>query len=298
MKRNWISICTWLLWLALPLTALRYLAAWDQLPVRMATHFDAGGRPNGWMSRETSLGFALGITALMLLVFTLLPYLLSRKRAVSAAFSWATLAFAAFIVGFVFYVNDRLIQFNLTGRSMELGPGMLMVPVAIVVLTVLYIAGQRGQPLAAATGIAEETHASRAWALVFLVLAVPEVMVLTVVRLPAAQVAMGLVCALFAIIAAQAWSGFQYRFTSAGVEIRTLGVRLQSIALDQIRGYGIERWNLLRGYGIRGVGNTRAYVWGNRVVHITTAKGDVFLGHDDPARVVRDLDAIRGLAHS
>jgi hypothetical protein len=54
---------------------------------------------------------------------------------------------------------------------------------------------------------------------------------------------------------------------------------------------------MLRGYGIRGIGNTRAYVWGNRVVHITTLEGEVFLGHNDPARIVRDLDMLRGYAH-
>jgi hypothetical protein len=55
---------------------------------------------------------------------------------------------------------------------------------------------------------------------------------------------------------------------------------------------------VLRGYGIRGVGNTRAYVWGNQVVHITTLEGEVFLGHNDPARLVRDLDMMKQYAHS
>lgn len=298
MKRTWISTLTWLTWLALPLTALRYWSSWDQLPARMATHFDANGQPNGWMSREMSLAFALGITAFLLLMFTVIPYFATRKRNVPLAFSWAQLAFTWVVVGFIFYVNDHLVEFNLSGRSMDLPPLLLLVPVAIVVLTVLYIAGQRGKPLAAAPGIAEETHASRPWAVIFLLLTVPEFMILAVVRVPAAQVAMAVMCLLFAAIALQAWTGFHYRFTQAGIEVRTLGLRLQSIALDQIRHYGVERWNLLRGYGIRGVGNTRAYVWGNRVLHITTANGNIFLGHDDPARLARDLDAIKGFAQS
>ena len=298
MKRTWISTLTWLTWLALPLTALRYWSVWDQLPARMATHFAANGQPNGWMSREMSLAFALGITAFLLLMFTVIPYFATRKRNVPLAFSWAQLSFTWVVVGFIFYVNDHLVEFNLSGRSMDLPPLLLLVPVAIVVLTILYIAGQRGKPLAAAPGIAEETHASRPWAVIFLLLAVPEFMILAVVRVPAAQVAMAVMCLLFAAIALQAWTGFHYRFTQAGIEVRTLGLRLQSIALDQIRHYGVERWNLLRGYGIRGVGNTRAYVWGNQVLHITTANGNIFLGHDDPARLARDLDAIRGFAQS
>jgi len=49
---------------------------------------------------------------------------------------------------------------------------------------------------------------------------------------------------------------------------------------------------MLRGYGIRGIGKTRAYVWGNKVVHIKTTNGDVFLGHSDPQRIVCDLDRV------
>jgi len=54
----------------------------------------------------------------------------------------------------------------------------------------------------------------------------------------------------------------------------------------------------LRGYGIRGLGNTRAYVWCNSVVHITTLEGEVFLGTNDPARTVGDLDTMKQYAHS
>jgi hypothetical protein len=59
--------------------------------------------------------------------------------------------------------------------------------------------------------------------------------------------------------------------------------------------YSIEPWTLRRGYGIRGIGSTRAYVWGNKGVHIKTTNGEVFLGHSDPERIVRDLDLMTGL---
>jgi len=298
MKRTWFLISTSLLWLALPLTALRYWMVWDQLPARMATHFDASGHPNGWMSRETSLWFALGLTAFMLAIFTLVPYLVTRSRGISAAFCWASVAFAWVFVGFVFYVNNSLIEYNLTSRPIAMAPVLLIVPIAIVVLAALFLASGRGPSLTTATSVAEETHDSRVWALVFLILAVVELWILASIHVPGAQIGLGLVCLLFVLIALQAWTGFQYRFTSAGVEISTLGFRLQSIPLGAIRHYSIGKWNALRGYGIRGIGGTRAYVWGNRVVHITTDHGDVFLGHNDPARLVRDLDAIKGFAHS
>ena len=70
--------------------------------------------------------------------------------------------------------------------------------------------------------------------------------------------------------------------------------RLRSIPKQAIVRYSIEPWALMRGYGIRGVGSTRAYVWGNKVVHITTTNGEVFLGHSDPERIIRDLDRVTG----
>jgi hypothetical protein len=109
---------------------------------------------------------------------------------------------------------------------------------------------------------------------------------------------MALLSGFFVVIAAHTWSGFHYRFTPAGLEIRTLGWRLRSIPQEQISAYRPEKWVALRGYGIRGVGKTRAYVWGNNVVHVTTVDGEVFLGTNDPARTVRDLDMMKHSAHS
>jgi hypothetical protein len=61
---------TWLMWLALPITAFNYWRAWDRLPERMAVHFDAAWRPNGWTTRDGSLHLALGVTVFLLIVFT------------------------------------------------------------------------------------------------------------------------------------------------------------------------------------------------------------------------------------
>jgi uncharacterized membrane protein len=43
------------------------------LPERVASHFDAGGIPTGWMPRTGFLALQAGILALMVLVFVLLP---------------------------------------------------------------------------------------------------------------------------------------------------------------------------------------------------------------------------------
>lgn len=146
--------------------------------------------------------------------------------------------------------------------------------------------------------IAVETHNGRIWSLIIvLALIVPAISVAMVPTAPTrfALVVVGAV-ALFSF--AMAWTGFQYRFLRHGVEVRMLGFRLRSIPRSAIKSYAIEPWAFIRGYGIRGLGRTRAYVWCNKVVHIHTENADIYLGHNDPARVIRDLDQMMGLATS
>jgi hypothetical protein len=140
--------------------------------------------------------------------------------------------------------------------------------------------------------LVEETHSAGAWVWLILPAVIGPVIGASMVPAPAARVAMVLVVLIGSVTIAVACSGFQYRFLKQGVEIRVLGFRLRSIPREQIQSYKAEPWSLLRGYGIRSVGNTRAYVWGNKVVHIKTSNGDIFLGHSDPARIVRDLDKV------
>jgi hypothetical protein len=194
------------------------------------------------------------------------------------------------------------VHYNLYGTPL-LPPAMLIaIPIAAVLLIAIYIASRR-EPALPSSGssssgyaendlLAEETHSGRAFILLILPLVIVPAIVAALVRVPALRLAMALVGLIgFATVAA-AWSGFQYRFLRHGVEIRALGFRLRSIPRQQIQSYGAESWSALRGYGIRGVGNMRAYVWGNNVVHIKTLNGEVFLGHSDPERIVRDLDRV------
>jgi len=143
--------------------------------------------------------------------------------------------------------------------------------------------------------LAEETHTGRVWILVLLLALIGPAISLTVTR--TAMVVWGAIfAATIALgVSAMAWSGFQYRFLRQGVEIHMLGFRLRSIPKESIVSYSIEPWNLIRGYGIRGIGSTRAYVWCNKVVHIRTSNGQVYLGHNDPERIVRDLEMVTGI---
>jgi len=298
MNRKLYTILTACMWLALPVTALRYWQVWGQLPARMATHFAADGHPNGWMSREVALYYALGVTAFLLIIFSGIVFAVLKQKSATDTSSFALLGLFYAILGFMFYVNNGILQHNLTANPVTVAPVLLGVPFAIVLFMLIYIRAQRGAALPQGQTLAEETHGSRPFAALSAALAVLEFVILAAIPPTGVRIGMGALCLLFLLIAAHAWTGFQYRFTPAGLEISTLGFRLRSISRDQIGRYRIEKWNPLRGYGIRGVGNTRAYVWGNQVVHITTLEGEVFLGHNDPARIVRDLDAMKQVAHS
>ena len=142
--------------------------------------------------------------------------------------------------------------------------------------------------------LAEETHSGRLVGLLVLLAMMGPVAAVYLAPTSAPLLPLVLVGVVGIFATAMAWSGFQYCFRSDGVEIRMLGFSLRTIPAGDILSYSIEPWNLIRGYGIRGIGRTRAYVWCNRVVHIRTMSGEIYLGHDNPERIVRDLDMVTG----
>jgi hypothetical protein len=292
MNRKVFQALTWLMWLALPITAFRFWLVWDRLPLRMATHFNLNGQPNGWMPRETAFYFALGVTALVVVVFTVISYVAHKTHAPDLL-SWSLLGFFYLIIGFVYAGNSGVVQYNLDGQRVEIDFWTVLVPVATIALVAIFLGTKRGASLPLAAVIAEESHGSRAWSLLFIALLLAQFSAAIAIPVPPVRIASVVLGLLFAVIAVHIWTGFHYLFTSAGVEIRTLGFRLRSIPREDIRQYAVESWNPLRGYGIRGIGNRRAYVWCNKGVRIQTTGGEVFLGHNEPERIVRDLDAIK-----
>ena len=127
----------------------------------------------------------------------------------------------------------------------------------------------------------------------FCLLTAVEVGVIAVIPLGGLRWVMALPALLLLAAAALAWGGFHYRFSGHGVEISTLGFRLRSIPLENIKAYAIAPWNPMGGYGIRGIGERRAYVWGNTGVRMMLSDGEVFLGHREPERIMQDLNLIR-----
>lgn len=109
-------LAIWLMWLAVPITALDYWLAWDRLPARMAVHFAINWRANGWASREAAFGFGVGVVVFMLLVFTIASYV-ARTSPVPKFMPWVLLAFFYGVIVFVCAVNHWVVSYNLGERT-------------------------------------------------------------------------------------------------------------------------------------------------------------------------------------
>jgi len=287
-SRTLFGLFSALQWLALPILVLDFASVWQKLPDRMATHFDLAGQPNGWMTRQEALLVILGVSTAVLIVAT---WIASRVQEPDAT-AWGLIALFYIIQGTLIYAAQSVIDFNLHATPVHPGPVLLVGIVAAVLLIVFSLSTRRGEHLPTGRVYATEHHSSVLWAAVCgapLILFIP---VATLAPVPALKVALGLAALIGIWAASIAAFGFQYTFSSTGVDIRTLGFRLRSIAASDIRSYAEDDWPFWNGRGIRGVGSRRAYVWGNRGVRIQTNTGEVFLGHSEPRRLIRDLDRV------
>jgi hypothetical protein len=288
-------IITAVLWLALPVIGLQYWMVWDQLPARMASHFGTAGQPNGWMTRETSVIFSLVLLVFLLATFT---FVLARIRKPDAL-AWSLLAMFYVVTGVLVSVTSSVLEYNIHGSPLNIVPEMVVTFLAAFVVIGVALSAKRGPELprqvaSPQIGIgSEEVHASFVWAIVFAVMTAVELGLVAIIPVGGLRLVMALPALLLLGVTALAWSGFHYRFSSHGVEISTLGFRLRSIPLESIRAYAIAPWNAMGGYGIRGIGERRAYVWCNTGVRIMLSDGEVFLGHQNPEKIMNDLNSIR-----
>lgn len=114
MNRNWHKPAVLLMWLALPAAAWNYWHVWNQLPARMAVHFDANWQPNGYTSRESAPELGLGIMALMLVLCTLVTLIIDALK--PPAF-WPALLVSCAVLGFCWYGNYSIVKFNLNTQA-------------------------------------------------------------------------------------------------------------------------------------------------------------------------------------
>jgi uncharacterized membrane protein len=113
MIRDSYKALVLLMWIALPVNAWNYWRVWDQLPARMAVHFDANWQPNGYTSKEGALELGLGIMAVMLVISTV-AMLAARAQKPSSA--WPALIISYIVLGIMWYGNSSIIDFNLKAQ--------------------------------------------------------------------------------------------------------------------------------------------------------------------------------------
>jgi len=199
---------------------------------------------------------------------------------------------------------------ELRGGAMPLGLSLLTgIVLMVVFLAARSLRGSLGaprrephwtppsQPVPQQPGrlLVEEVHDGRQWLFVCIPVAAL-FLILGGSREDAGRWGFWLTGGILMTLALPAWNGFHYRFTTTGVEIKTLGWRLRWIPLPEIKEYRVEPCNPLvdfGGWGYRMRTGLRAFIWSGRSgVRIRTWNGDVYLGHNKPGRLVRDLDAI------
>ena len=292
MNRAWYKTLTALLWLAPGALGFRYWQIWDRLPARVAGHFDAAGRANGWLTREASLYYTVGFLAFLAAIFTVVLYAVERKYPL-AKLSWALLAFLHLEIWSVAYGLNSTLNYTLYGTPVAIVQLPIVTGLGVLAIVIVALWEKRGNALSQSELVAEEVHAGKAWSVVFLAPVIVLVAVALAVPNSVARMTLCVVGFVMLTALAMAWDGFHYYFSRHGVEIRTLGFRLKSIPLLQIKNYEIQKWNPVRGFGIRGVGNHKAYVWGKTGVRVQMYDGEVFLGHNDPQRIVHDLNVIK-----
>jgi hypothetical protein len=292
MNRSLYKTLAALLWFAPVAICIRYRQLWDLLPARMATHFDTAGHPNGWMTREMSLYWSAGFLALMAVIFFVVLFVIQKKYELTKL-SWTLLIFFHAEIWTFVYLMNSLAEFSLRHTPLAISPLPIVSAIGVLVVLVVALTEKRGAAFASGEILAEEVHSGRKLTLLFLVPPVILAPIALAIPLPAVRLALSIAAVIMLAAFAMAWDGFHYYFTRHGVEIRTLGFRLKSIPLLQIKNYKIQSWSPIRGYGIRGVGNCKAYVWGNTGVRLDLFDGSVFLGHSDPQRIVHDLNVIK-----
>jgi Protein of unknown function (DUF1648) len=304
-------VLAWLPMTALLALAFRMVTVWDQLPALMMSHFDAQGNANGYMPRTTFFVISFAVMIPTVMILALIAERVGRRKPSAGL---GLLALAWITDGVLIATFWGAITANLDHAPLSVIPiwvfVLLLVPVvlAIGIDWRWWLSKSRREAVrqvGSAQIITEQRHGSQSWAILFSLSACG--LAVLMLALPSAGrpgfvlPLIGTIVVLILASALWAWRGFVYRFTTQGIEIRALGIRLRSIPRSQIKDFSSERCNPLTdfgGWGIKGFGSDTAYIWGGRkVLHIVTNRGDVYLGHNDPDRLVRDLEAIMNPAH-
>ena len=301
-SRNW-KIAMAVPWLAFVAMLVDIGRAYDQLPAVIASHFNAAGIANGFAPKQPVFTTIIVIALGLLCIFT---FLLTRFPQISGL-GWLVMVGEYWGIGLLVGLTHATLRVGLREAAtldFPIGIWSLIMGGALVIGEIGRIRTVRRH--ADAHGgqfIAEEVHGSQKMGGSFLLFAVVTCSAAVVVGARGvAVVVLATVGILMLGCAIWAWTGFQYRITTAGLEIRMLGMPIRFIPAMDIQSIQAQDCNPLTdigGWGIRGIGKMRAYIWGgNRCVHVRTHAGDeIYLGVADPDRMVRELESMTPVSH-
>jgi hypothetical protein len=295
MNKGW-KVALMVPWLALVAMIYDIWSKYDRLPAVIASHFNASGVANGFAPKQQ---FFTVIVPIAFGLVALLTFLTSRFES-NSGLAWLLLVAEYWAAGIFMMMTHGILGVDLgEAKTLDFPFGFwsLICGIAVVVGEVMRISGVR-QRADADHGrlIAEEVHGSQKLSGIFAAFS------LVLIALPTALGAVGPARGIPAVVgvvilgcAIWAWTGFKYRITTAGLEIRMLGMPIRFIPAMDIQFIEAKSCNPLTdfgGWGIRGLGKMRAYIWGgNRCVHIRTHAGDeIYLGVGNPERMVRELE--------
>jgi Domain of unknown function (DUF1648) len=300
----------WLPMLGLAALAVRLLLVWDRLPLRMMSHFDAAGNPNGWSGRTE---FAVTAFVILTPVFALLAIISDQLSRRKPFVGWFFLALNWVCAAITLTVFWSAIDANFYQTKLTVLPVWVFAAVALALLLGFgigvdwrwWLSKRRREALQQYQGpvklIAEESHGSPVFAVVFVAVAVAVIVFFAVLSAQRAQplpvqIVLPLISFALLVTAFWAWRGFVYRFTNVSIDVVAVGIRLRRIPLSQIRSFSAEQVHPLTqfgGWGVKGFGTDTAYIWGGHTaLHIKTYTGDVYLGHKNPEMLAAHLERI------
>src|SRR5213075_2248492 len=165
---------------------------------------------NGWMSREVSAEFGICVIALLLVVFTLILWMMSRSQIEKAA--WIFLGFSGVILSLVAILNQQVIAYNLNGTPLHIESFLITIPAVAIAFALVFLASKRGHPLPQSEVLAEQTHSGRLWTLALVPVLLMPLMTERVVPGDTTRLPMILVSIISFALMAIVWTGFRYRF--------------------------------------------------------------------------------------
>jgi hypothetical protein len=301
-SRNW-RIAMMVPWLAFVVMLVDIWRAYDRLPAVMASHFNAAGLANGWAPKQQVMFTIVGITFGLLCLFT---FLLSRFPQINGL-GWLVMVAEYWGIGILAGITHGTLRVGIgEARTLDFPIGIwsLIMGGALVVGEFGRIRVIRKRADADhGQFIAQERHSSpvMAMVMVFAVVGTLALEILLDLRGPA-RVVPTVVAAILLGCAVWAFTGFQYRVTTTGLEIRMLGLPIRFVPAMDIQSVRAKECNPLTdfgGWGIRGIGKMRAYIWGgHRCVYVQTHAGDqIYLGIRDADRMVRELESMTPVTH-